>query len=81
MGVCFDHCHRTGKFRGWICAKCNSALGLTGDSPSLLRELANYLEEFERDKANFQGAKGATEIGIRSAWEPWLPYAGSLSCF
>lgn len=39
-----DHCHTTGKFRGIICDNCNVAMGLTGDSPDLLRALAEWLE-------------------------------------
>ena len=42
--ICFDHDHSTGKFRGWICKRCNFILGLSKDSPSLLRQLAGYLE-------------------------------------
>ena len=43
--ICFDHVHDTGKFRGWICNRCNSALGFVKDSPELLRRLADYLEK------------------------------------
>ena len=44
IGICFDHDHDTGQFRGWLCAKCNLALGLVGDSPERLLKLALYLE-------------------------------------
>lgn len=40
----WDHCHATGRFRGWLCQKCNHALGLLDDNPDLLRSLASYLE-------------------------------------
>lgn len=41
----FDHCHNTGKFRGWLCDRCNKTLGIVKDSPELLREMAYYLEK------------------------------------
>lgn len=44
LGIVFDHCHKSGKFRGWLCDRCNKTLGLVKDSPSLLRKLAKYLE-------------------------------------
>lgn len=43
--ICFDHCHKTGKFRGWLCGNCNSALGMARDNPDTLRKLADYLEK------------------------------------
>lgn len=43
-GIVFDHDHATGKFRGWICGLCNTAIGLSGDSPAILRAMARYLE-------------------------------------
>ena len=43
--ICFDHCHVTEKFRGWICNKCNTALGMVNDNPEVLRALAAYLEK------------------------------------
>lgn len=45
-GVCFDHDHKTKLFRGWLCHRCNSALGLLDDNPALLKKLADYLETF-----------------------------------
>ena len=42
--ICFDHCHKSKKFRGWICANCNTALGHVKDSVVVLRKLASYLE-------------------------------------
>lgn len=41
--ICYDHDHETGKFRGWICLKCNSALGLVGDNEKTLLSLVEYL--------------------------------------
>lgn len=40
----FDHCHASGRFRGWLCTKCNNTLGMVDDNPELLRKLAEYLE-------------------------------------
>jgi hypothetical protein len=40
----WDHCHRTGKFRGWLCSPCNTALGMVYDNPATLRALADYLD-------------------------------------
>jgi hypothetical protein len=44
LGIVFDHCHQSGKFRGWLCDRCNKVLGLIGDSPVLLRKMARYLD-------------------------------------
>jgi hypothetical protein len=42
--LAIDHCHETGVIRGLLCYRCNTALGKCEDSPTLLRNLANYLE-------------------------------------
>jgi Recombination endonuclease VII len=44
--ACLDHCHKTGKFRGWLCSGCNTAAGLAGDDPRRLIALARYLTNF-----------------------------------
>lgn len=42
--IVFDHCHREGHFRGWLCDRCNRVLGLVKDSQKLLKAMAKYLE-------------------------------------
>lgn len=38
-----DHDHATGKFRGWLCQKCNAVLGFVDDSEDILINLRDYL--------------------------------------
>lgn len=38
-----DHCHSTGKVRGLLCQKCNTGLGLLGDTYESLLKALNYL--------------------------------------
>lgn len=45
-----DHDHATGVVRGFICGCCNSALGMAGDCPDRLRRLADYLDNYSRDR-------------------------------
>jgi Recombination endonuclease VII len=40
-----DHCHITGKFRGWLCQRCNMGLGLLGDTLEDARHAVIYLEK------------------------------------
>jgi hypothetical protein len=39
----FDHDHETGKFRGLLCAHCNTAIGLLKDSPDILEKAKQYI--------------------------------------
>jgi hypothetical protein len=39
-----DHCHDTDSFRGWLCHKCNRALGGFNDDISLLKNAIQYLK-------------------------------------
>lgn len=41
----FDHDHKTGAFRGWLCSKCNFILGQADDDPKILHSLILYLEQ------------------------------------
>ncbi len=38
-----DHCHETGKFRGWLCYHCNNLLGRAKDSEEILINALHYL--------------------------------------
>lgn len=39
-----DHSHTTGKFRGWLCNKCNAAIGALGDTLEGVLRAAAYLQ-------------------------------------
>jgi hypothetical protein len=39
-----DHCHLTGKVRGLLCSKCNTAIGLLKDDVALLSTATEYLK-------------------------------------
>lgn len=41
--LCVDHCHITGKVRGLLCRRCNTALGMFGDSQVLVERASQYL--------------------------------------
>lgn len=42
-----DHCHATGRVRGVLCIKCNSAIGALGDTPEGLQRAIDYLRVTE----------------------------------
>lgn len=44
MHLAWDHCHKTGKHRGWLCNRCNLGLGYFSDAPDTLRVAITYLE-------------------------------------
>ena len=40
-----DHCHTTGKVRGLLCNKCNTALGFLNDDLQTVKRMVDYLED------------------------------------
>lgn len=46
-GATLDHCHKTGKFRGWLCGCCNRAIGKLGDDLQGVQRAISYLKRFE----------------------------------
>lgn len=41
--LAMDHDHATGKFRGWLCFRCNSGLGMFCDSTDVMEKAIQYL--------------------------------------
>lgn len=41
--LALDHDHVSGKFRGWLCVNCNTAIGKLGDSIGGLKAAITYL--------------------------------------
>lgn len=39
-----DHCHETGKFRGFLCSQCNTMIGQAGESIEVLKSTIKYLK-------------------------------------
>lgn len=42
-GLSVDHCHDSGRIRGLLCGRCNSAIGLLNHDGDLLRSAIAYL--------------------------------------
>jgi hypothetical protein len=40
-----DHCHRTGRVRGLLCAHCNLAIGQFGDKPDIIFRASVYVRQ------------------------------------
>lgn len=38
-----DHCHASGRIRGLLCYRCNTAIGLLGEDPERLEAARRYL--------------------------------------
>lgn len=47
-GITLDHNHKTGKFRGWLCSNCNTAIGLVHESIEKLEAIKQYLIRSEK---------------------------------
>lgn len=45
--LAIDHCHDTGQVRGLLCKKCNTAIGLLGDSSLIVKKALQYLEKWD----------------------------------
>jgi hypothetical protein len=50
-GIVFDHCHELHHARGWLCDRCNVALGCLRDDIPRLRKLIAYLQRTGKNTA------------------------------
>jgi hypothetical protein len=44
ISLAVDHCHKTGKIRGLLCAHCNKSIGAFGESIDVLQSAIDYLK-------------------------------------
>ncbi|HEX8812875.1 MAG TPA: endonuclease domain-containing protein [Terracidiphilus sp.] len=72
--IVFDHCHSQGKFRGWLCDRCNQVLGFVKDDPDLLRRMADYLEEHGSGKIDIKEASRHPEKRLRDPRQTSLSF-------
>lgn len=42
-GLCFDHDHKTDQFRGWLCTRCNVAIGMVKENTEILMAIVEYI--------------------------------------
>lgn len=45
-GIVWDHDHKTGNFRGWLCNRCNRVLGMCKDSKDVFEKMIYYLIKY-----------------------------------
>lgn len=50
----FEHCHKTNRFRGWLCNRCNTGLGLLGDGPGMIPKLQKYFGRTEQEAIDLE---------------------------
>jgi len=66
--IMFDHDHSTGKFRGWLCHNCNSALGHSRDNPELLYKMIAYLYASRTDSPKLaQKLQATTSLNTQAS--------------
>lgn len=53
--IVLDHCHESGRFRGWICQYCNQGLGLFRESKKALLRALVYVSISELIKVYHRG--------------------------
>lgn len=47
-GLHIDHCHQSGRVRGYLCSNCNTTLGLVKESVESLKGLIDYLKKYKK---------------------------------
>ena len=62
-----DHCHVTGRFRGWLCHDCNTGLGKLGDDTASVRRALAYLDRW-LDSIQWPDAPRARSRSPRHTW-------------
>ena len=58
-----DHDHATGKVRGILCRKCNSAIGFVEDDPAIAASMTKYLRKHESVREILELAQSIVKEG------------------
>ncbi len=66
----WDHDHSTGLFRGWLCRRCNTGIGLLHDDPTVVEAALFYLEGANRSHANLQ-VRDLSHSSLQKLTPPW----------
>jgi len=45
--IVLDHCHKTGRPRGYICESCNTGIGRFDDNPTLIKRALEWVLKFQ----------------------------------
>lgn len=75
--IVYDHDHKTGLPRGWLCDRCNKMLGLAKDSTVLLKKMIRYLES--HNDAAYKCSPEETPIERFCRTGQVLPHTKSVS--
>lgn len=62
INICLDHCHKTMKFRGFLCQTCNSAIAFLNEDVNILQNAIDYIENFEIINNKSQNSVMATSL-------------------
>lgn len=63
--LCVDHCHRTGRIRGLLCSRCNTAIGQFEDNPEYTDAATIYLRAAQKNERSERGLPPARRARTR----------------
>ena len=70
-----DHSHKTGKVRGLLCSRCNTAIGKFKEDPEIIKRAIAYIERWNNaTKLSESERTTTTAVGERPD-TPTIPYA------
>ena len=53
--LCIDHDHITGRVRGTLCGRCNTALGMLQEDVERMGSMINYIKRFKNETISLSG--------------------------
>ena len=69
-----DHNHKTGKVRGLLCSRCNTAIGKFKEDPEIIKRAIEYIERWN-NVSKLSESEGATATTVgKGSDTPTIPY-------